>query len=252
MFWGSRASFWGSRASTRASTLAAFWLLASWLPTEPCAAQSVARQPFSQEERARLSAGQLVVRPVREERDGLRLIGGASWQLVAAAPDAVFRALHDTERYDRMLPGVSRAVLVSDHASMRRVRVEHKRGPLGTSYRMALQFDPARGDLTFKLNDPLESSVRAAWGFLSVRPHGRGQSLVSWGVMADPGESLIVALVRGVVQDWLLKVPQQLKRFVESATGRALYGGAPPAPGSDSGVRSCRRLDGRQVEQCAP
>lgn len=187
-------------------------------------AQSVARAPFSGREREELSAGKLVSRPSRERRGDLRLIGGASWQVVRATPDALFRALLDTDHYPRMFPGLSRAELVSSHETLRRVRFEHKKGPLGVSYRLALQIDAQRRDITFKLNDPLDSSLRAAWGFLSVREFGVGKTLLSYGVMADPGDGLVVGLVRGVIHDWLLKVPQTVRWFVEGKSGRALYG----------------------------
>jgi hypothetical protein len=181
------------------------------------------KRPFSEAEKSKLAAGQLVVRRVAEEKNGLRLIGGSSWQLIKASPEAVFRALLDTQHYNHMLPTVSRAQLISESATLRRVKLEHKKGPLGVSYRMALMIDPARRDISFKLNDPLESGVRAAWGYLTVTAWG-DRSLLSYGVMADPGDGLVVGLVRSVIQDWLLRVPEQTKRFIESTTGRVLYG----------------------------
>lgn len=186
------------------------------------------KRPFSDAEKTKLAAGQLVMRRAREEKDGLRLIGGSSWQLIKASPDTVFRALLDTPRYDRMLPTVSRAQLVSEQPTLRRVKLEHKKGPLGVSYRIALIIDAARRDITFKLNDRLESGVRAAWGYLTVTPWGAGKSLLSYGVMADPGDGLLVGLVRDVIQEWMLRVPEQVRKHVESATGRALYGTISP------------------------
>jgi hypothetical protein len=181
------------------------------------------KRPFSEAEKKQLAAGQLVTRRVEEEKNGLRLIGGSSWQLIKASPDVVFRALLDTPRYDRMLPTVSRAQLISQAPTLRRVKLEHKKGPLGVSYRLALMLDPARRDITFKLNDALESGIRAAWGYMTVSAWG-DKSLLSYGVMADPGDGLIVGLVRGVIQDWLLRVPEQTKKHIESTTGRMLYG----------------------------
>jgi hypothetical protein len=181
------------------------------------------KRPFSEAEKKQLAAGELVTRRVEEEKNGLRLIGGSSWQLIKAPPDTVFRALLDTPRYDKMLPTVSRAQLISQAPTLRRVKIEHKKGPLGISYRMALMLDPARRDITFKLNDPLQSGIRAAWGYLTISAWG-DSSLISYGVMADPGDGLIVGLVRSVIQDWLLRVPQQTKKHIESPAGRALYG----------------------------
>lgn len=205
-------------------------------------AEDSARAPFTRAERAQLEAGQLVVRPVEERRFALRLIGGSSYQVVRAAPDAVFRALLDTERYQHMLPAVSGAALVSATPELRRVRIDHKKGPLGISYRMALSIDAARRDIGFKLNDPLNSGLRAAWGFVSVHPYGAGRALIVFGVMADPGDGLVVGLARGIIHEWLLRTPEQVRKFVESARGRALY--------ASSGRAG--QLDGGQLQQRAP
>jgi hypothetical protein len=207
--------------------------------------QDVARKPFTADERARLLAGKLVVRATKELRSGLRLIGGASWQIIDAPPESVFRALLDTKHYNRSLPTVSAATLVSEQATLRRVRFEHKKGPIGIAYRMALTIDPQRRDINFKLNDRLDSGLRAAWGFLSAQPYGQGKTLLSYGVLADPGDGLLVGLVRGVIHDWILKVPAQVKKHVESALGRKLYPRSLAAGG-------CRQLDGGQLQKCAP
>lgn len=210
----------------------------------PCLGQSAARNPFSQEEHARLAAGELVTRPVSERRGDLRLIGGSSWQVIKAPPEAVFRALLDTRHYDRSLPTVSGASLVSDHEDVRRVRIEHKKGPLGIAYRLALQIDAQQRDITFKLNDPLNSGLHAAWGFFSVRPYGAGESLLSYGIMADPGEGLIVGLVRSVIQEWILKAPAQVRKFVESSAAKALY--------TSSFARVGGQRDGGHAQQGLP
>ncbi|MDB4972827.1 MAG: hypothetical protein JWN48_1168 [Myxococcaceae bacterium] len=209
------------RRSARFDVIA---LLACLLISASGLAEDVARKPFSAEERKRLVAGQLVTRPVSERRGDLRLIGGSAWQIIKAPPDAVFRALLDTNSYPKLLPTVSSASLVSEALTQRRVKLEHKRGPLGISYRLALTIDAARRDINFKLNDKLDSGMRAAWGYFAVTPYGESQSLLSYGIMADPGDGLIVGIVRGVIHEWMLKVPAQVRRHVESARGRQLYG----------------------------
>jgi ribosome-associated toxin RatA of RatAB toxin-antitoxin module len=199
-------------------------------------AQDVARRPFSSDEKARLAAGKLVTRPVTEQRSSLRLIGGSSWQIIKAPPELVFRALLDTHNYPHSLPTVTRASVVSDNKTMRRVRLEHRKGPVGMAYRLALTIDYERRDVNFKLNDRLESGMRAAWGFLAVTPYGSNQTLLSYGVMLDPGDGLLVGLVRGMIHEWALKVPSQMKKFIESPYGRRLYPlPAPSAPALDAG-----------------
>lgn len=228
---------------------ALFCLFAICLQVAPAPLRAEARKPFSEEERKRLANGELVVRKVEERRATARLIGGSSWQVIKAPPESVFRALLDTGHYHRSLPTVSGAELVSEHDDLRRVVLEHKKGPLGIRYRLALRVDRGRRDIGFRLNDPLDSGLRAAWGFLTVHPHGNGHSLLAYGVMADPGDGLIVGLARGVIHEWLMRVPEQVRKFVESAPGRVLYGSGPSALSS---ARAGRELDGRKLEQRTP
>lgn len=234
--------------------LALALLLASWPSIERARAEeAAARKPFSSDERARLSAGELVTRPVSEQRGDLRLIGGTSWQVIAAPPDVVYRAMRDTAHYHQLLPTVSRALLVSDHGALRRVVFEHKKGPMGIAYRVALTFKPEQRELTFKLNDPLDSGMRASWGFCVVSPYTGGKSLVTWGIMADPGEGLIVSLARGVIHEWMLKIPWQMRRFIESKEGQALYRFTLVGRGSSGNAgAAARKLDGGQLQQRLP
>jgi hypothetical protein len=188
-----------------------------------------AARPFSQDEERRLRAGELVARPSSEERDGLRLIGGTSWQLVDAPPEQVFRALCDTSRYARMLPAVTGSSLLHEQPGYHRVRLEHKKGPIGISYEVGARFYQERLDVTFALESAPYGLPKAAWGFFSVRPYGTRQTLLAYGVMTDPGDGLVLSFVRSSVHEWLLRVPRQVKFYVESREARARYA-APAAP----------------------
>jgi hypothetical protein len=172
---------------------------------------------------AQLQAGKLVARAQAEDRGSLHLMGGSSWQLIDARPSVVFRALMDTHKYTHMLPAVTNSQLLDEAEGTRVVRLEHKRGPVGLSYEVRARFYPERGDITFTLERAPTGAPRAAWGFFSVRPYGRDLTLLSYGVMADPGDGILVGLLRGVVQEWMLQVPRQVKKYVESHEGRARY-----------------------------
>jgi hypothetical protein len=45
--------------------------------------------------------------------------------------------------------------------------------------------------------------------------------------MADPGDGIVITLARSAVHEWMLRVPRQVKFFVESREGRARYAAAP-------------------------
>jgi ribosome-associated toxin RatA of RatAB toxin-antitoxin module len=193
-------------------------------------ASSTAKAPFSSSEQQQLRAGELVSRAAKEERGSLRLMGGNSWQVIDASPAEVFRALLDTTRYSRMLPAVTGSRMVQEQPGYRRVRLEHKKGPLGISYDIGARVYTDRQDITFSLENAPSGLPRAAWGFFSVRPYGASQTLLSYGVMTDPGDGLLLSLVRSVVHEWVLRVPRQVKFFVESREGRKLYADKPVQP----------------------
>ena len=178
---------------------------------------------FSAQEEAELRAGKLVMRPKTEQRGSLKLMGGTSWQLIDAPPDAVYRALLDTSRYYRMMPAVTGSTLVGEQPGYRKVRLEHKRGPINIYYNLGTRVYPERKDITFLLEEAPSGLPRAAWGFFSVRPYGAKQTLLAYGVMADPGDGLLLTIVRSTVHHWVLAVPRQVKWYVESREGRARY-----------------------------
>jgi len=187
---------------------------------------------FTAQEEQLLRAGKLVARAKSEARGNLRLIGGTSWQLIDAPPESVFRALLDTSRYYRMMPAVTGSTLLAEQPGYRKVRLEHKKGPLMVSYNLGTHVYPERKDITFLLEEAPSGLPRAAWGFFSVRPFGAKQTLLAYGVMADPGDGLVLSLVRSAVQEWMLAVPRQVKWYVESREGRSRYAITPAvAPG---------------------
>lgn len=190
-----------------------------WVPTAVAATKA---RPLSAHERERLARGELVTRPVIERRGALRLVGGTSWQVIDAKPSAVWQAVLDTSHYNRMLPCVRSAKLVSKNAQQRTVFVTHSAGPVDASYYLKVKTYPERWDVTFTLDESRPRSVRAAWGFYSIRPYGNGKTLLAYGAMVDVGDGLIASLTRTTVQEWTLKVPWMVKRFVEGS-GRWIY-----------------------------
>ncbi len=186
-------------------------------------AETSVRDPLSSRELTELAAGKLVTRPVRENRGDIRLFGGSSFQVIGRSCSEVWRALLDTQRYAKMIPTLSKARAVVSQPDYRIVRFEHRAGPIGIEYALNLRIAAGTHDMTFALDPGVKGGPRAAWGFISLRPYGEGRTLMSYGVMADPGDGLLTTLLRGQMHGWMLRVPEQMKRFIESETGRSLY-----------------------------
>ncbi|HEX2676787.1 MAG TPA: SRPBCC family protein [Polyangiales bacterium] len=185
--------------------------------------QSNAARELSKEERASLANGALVQRPLTQRRGSLDLMGGTSYQVIDAAPEVVWRALLDTPRYARMMPQVLEAKVVRSKGAERTVFVRQGAGPVQKAYYLKVNVHEDQKDITFSVDERRPHDLRAAWGFYNVRPYADGsKTLLAYGVMADLGGGIVVALVRDEVHSWMLKVPQTVKRFVEGR-GKKLY-----------------------------
>lgn len=216
----------------RPVSIASLIALALVLAHAPAVARDVAAD-LTPEELSQLERGQLVVRESSERRGELRLIGGTAFQIVSASPEVVWQALLDTQYYRRMLPELQSAQVVREMAKaegmQRIVTMTHGRGPAVASYSLTMQTNPKKRDITFRLDESRPHDIRAAWGFYTVRPHSKGRSLLVFGVLADPGDGLFKTVLRPAVQEWALRVPWMVKRFVEGS-GRYIYNAKPPAP----------------------
>ncbi len=183
----------------------------------------IARKPFTAEEKRTLQAGRLVMRSTIEKRGKRELFGGASWQIVDVPVDALWKAIKDVPRFDRLMPEVHEASIVQVlNPSLWRVRVEHRLGPVSIDYHVRATVHEDRKDATFLLERTEDSNIRSAWGFFTARPYGKKRSLLSYGVMADLGNGLVAGALRLLVHEWMLKVPWTMKRFIEGS-GRPRY-----------------------------
>jgi hypothetical protein len=186
---------------------------------------------FSSDELHRLDQGELVERKVTLDRGDLRLMGGTSWQVIDATPEAVWAALLDTQHYSHMLPQLREARVVRDSGDSRTLFLSHGSSIAHASYYLDVRVDRRRRSLSFHIDESQPHGIRAAWGFYSVRAYPNGRALLVYGVMADIGDGLVNALLRSTIHEWMLKVPWMVKQFVEGS-GRELYENAPVA---DSG-----------------
>jgi hypothetical protein len=182
----------------------------------------VTSRPLDGAERARLAQGRLVVRSTTQSRGPLELVGGVSYQVIDASPDEVWGALEDTNEWRRMLPQVAESRQVASRGSERTVYLRQAQGPISASYYLRATYASTTHDLTFSLDTERPHDIRAAWGFMTVRPYGEGQTILCYGAMVDIGNGLLTSMVRGTMHEWLLKVPSTVKRYVEGR-GRNRY-----------------------------
>jgi hypothetical protein len=158
-------------------------------------------------------------------RNGLRLIGGTSFQVIDAPPDAVWRAVMDIGRWTHFVPQAVETRSVSRRGHHQTVFVRHVQGPVDASYYLRLQAANETRMARFRVDGTRPHDIREGWGFFIVAPFGETKSMVTFGVMADVGSGLITGLVRPRVHEWMLRIPDQLKEWVEGS-GRRHYVGS--------------------------
>ncbi len=197
-------------------------LTSAYAPVTAEAQMSLARQPLSAAERSRLSRGELVVRATSERRGSLSLMGGVSFQVIDAAPDSVWTALADVRQWRRMLPQVSESREVGHAGNARTIYLRQGSGAVSAAYYLTAQYQEGTHDVVFMLDANRHNDIRAAWGFLSIREWAGGQTIVTYGVMADLGAGLIGNLVGSAVQEWMLKVPWTMKQHLEALMRRGV------------------------------
>jgi carbon monoxide dehydrogenase subunit G len=217
-----------------ASVSAAVLLAFAWLGPESVSALTSDSRTFSAEEEQSLRTGHLVVRPTEVVRGGSRLMGGLAWQVVKAPPERVWRAMTDVRAYSRFLPAVEEARLVEQTGAEQRLFIQHRMGFVAASYFVVATSEPANSRVRFKLDRSRPSSIRDAFGEIRVSPYPGGRSVVSLAILADVGEGLIAGLVRKNVHEWMLRVPEQLKKFVESSAFDTVLSPDAPAQAAET------------------
>ncbi len=185
-------------------------------------AQADKNRGFTQAEKSRLTNGQLIVRPTTKRSGQMKLIGGSSWQVIDSPPRIVWKALLDIQYYHRMLPRILKVRPVASKPNHLLIHVKQGTKFFHVSYYLNLNIDSDRRDITFNVDESRPHTLRAGWGFYTVRPFGKDKTVLAYGVMADIGDSIFLSLVQDSVHEWMLKVPEMIKKFLEGS-GRYIY-----------------------------
>lgn len=181
------------------------------------AAVMVARgedEEFSPSERQRLRAGELVTRRVSRREGPYRMVGGSSWQRVHAPVDQVWATVLDTSTYTRLIPALQRAEVVREEDDTRLLHMQHRYSFATASYYARARIDAERYHIRFDLDRTRPHDLRAGRGFIAVTPY-RGDTIVSWGVLADVGGGVMMEVVGPMLNDWMLAVPRCVREYVE-------------------------------------
>jgi hypothetical protein len=180
---------------------------------------SAAGEELTPSEIRALSSGQLVVREDDTERNGRRYIGGVSYIVIGARPREVTTMLDDVRTYRDILPR-TRSVRWLGLARTGESILELEQGTSLVHGRYAIRVRRDRGTddgavIRFWLDPSFRHDIADAGGFFRVEPFG-DKTLLTYLVMVDLGDGIVVRLFEGRVRRAALSTPALVKAYVES------------------------------------
>jgi len=191
------------------------------LPGTPSSSES-APGGLSATEKHLLASGELVMKPINEQRGSLKLFGGQSWQVVDVPVEAAWRAMEDLPSYKRIIPLATESSIKAQSGDEIDLAIRQQWGPVDITYVLQTTLDPQKRIMMFRLDHSQGHELRAGWGFLRARPWKGKKTLVSFGAMVDIGDGVLVSIIRPAVRRDLLRIPTRFKGYVEGE-GRELY-----------------------------
>ncbi len=174
--------------------------------------------PFTSQERQRLRAGELVARHAVRREGPYRYLGGTSWQRVRAPVEEVWEKVLDVDAYPRLIPSLASATVVSDRGDARVMRMEHRYSVASASYFANVQIDREHHALRFDLDRSRPHDLRAGRGFLTLSDY-HGDTIVTWGALADMGGGMAMEVFGPMVREWVLMVPRCVRDAMEIPGG---------------------------------
>jgi ribosome-associated toxin RatA of RatAB toxin-antitoxin module len=206
---------------TRATAyaLVALAVVVGRLVAEPSAASPPV---FSDDERRRLAAGEVLVQDALPPGASDAARGGTAFAIVRASPDQVWRVLVDYPGHSRYYPRVVAAEVMKSDTRRVLVRYEVAVGPFSFNFYMDKFPDPRRRRIEWHLADGLGHGMfQENSGYWQVDEAGRA-SLVTYAIAV---RTLLPAFVtRGAERDSLTDTVTKMRKLVEEG------GNAAPRP----------------------
>jgi hypothetical protein len=174
----------------------------------------VAERQFSTNERSALWSGSMVSRPLTFDEAGGHYVGGVSYQVVDARPEAVLAALIDVTNWPEALPNTLSAKAVASSDGLSRVELEQGSSLVSARYSVVLERLDA-GTIRFWMDEKRPHDIRDVWGFFRVTALPNGRSLITVGAALDLGDGIARALFEDKIARLVLRAPAQIRGFVE-------------------------------------
>jgi ribosome-associated toxin RatA of RatAB toxin-antitoxin module len=189
-------------------------VVAGWLVA---ASPAVSPQTFSDDERRRLAAGEVVVTDALPPGASATARGGTAFAIVRASPDEVWRVITDYPGNVRYYPRVVAVDVVENTGRQVVVRYEVAAGPFSFNVYLDKFPDPQRRRIEWNLAEGRDHGMfRENSGYWQVDPRER-TSLVTYAIAVRTVLPAFVTL--GAERDSLLETVTSLRKLVEEGGG---------------------------------
>jgi hypothetical protein len=197
-------SFWGCLLA-----------LALTSPAQAAPPAAGAQAPLSAHERSALSSGRMISRPMRFDTGEGRYVGGISYQIVDARPEAVLAALSDVTNWPEALPKTKSARLLGSANGLSRVELVQGTSLVDARYTVLLERADDGQTIRFWLDPSLPHDIRDVWGSFRVQPLSERRSLITVAAALDLGDGLARLLFEDKIATMMLRAPRKIQAFVE-------------------------------------
>ena len=174
----------------------------------------VADAAFTTSEQGALWSGSMVSRPLTFDESGGHYVGGVSYQVVDARPEAVLAALSDVSNWSEALPNTLSARSVASQDGLSRVELVQGSSFVSARYSVVLERLDA-GTIRFWMDEQRPHDIRDVWGYFRVTALPNGRSLITVGAALDLGDGIARALFEDKIARLVLRAPAQIRGFVE-------------------------------------
>jgi hypothetical protein len=166
-------------------------------------------------ERAALSAGCMVSRPMRFDTTEGHYVGGVSYQIIDARPETVLAALSDVTNWPEALPRTKSARLLGSADGLSRVELVQGNSLVDARYTVVLDRESDGETIRFWLDPSHPHDIRDVWGFFRVQPLPQGRTLITVAAALDLGDGLARLLFEERIASMMLHAPRKIRAFVE-------------------------------------
>jgi hypothetical protein len=181
-------------------------------------ARAEAAAPLTDDERARLSGGESVLRSQTLEIRGRRYIGGLAYAVVPGRAEDIGALLIDATAMREILPRTQAVLPVARVGNDTLFELHQGNAVVHAQYTLLVRSEPQHNRMRFWLDHTRPHAIDDAWGFFRYEPFetDRGtRVLVTYGILVDLGPGIVRALYEERVRAMALTVPQRLREYVE-------------------------------------